>query len=132
MIKKINHIGIVVRDLDSAVETYRKGLGLEYLHTEENKDFCCKIAFLQCGEVLVELIEPTGESPSMKFLREHGEGIHHLCYEVDDIQKALEHAKVNLKTKYNEPKIGAGESRVFFLEPECICSVETEFVELKK
>ena len=132
MIKKIDHVGIVVRDVEQATAIYRDGLGLKYLRTEHNEDFRCKIAFLQCGDVLIELIEPTGDGPSKKFLETHGEGIHHVCYEVDDIQKALEHAKTNLKTDYDEPKTGAGDSRVFFLDPSRVCSVETEFVELKK
>ncbi len=132
MIKKIDHIGIVVKDLDSSVKQYQTGLGLEYLRTEENKPFNCRIAFLQCGDVLIELIEPTGEGPSMQFLQDHGEGIHHICYEVDDIYEALEHAKANLKTEYLEPKSGAGDSKVFFLDSSSVCGVETEFVELKK
>lgn len=132
MIKKIDHIGIVVANVEAAVKKYETGLGLPYLRTEYNEDFHCKIAFLQCGDVLIELIEPTGEGPSQRFLESHGEGIHHVCYEVDDINKALEHAKAHLKTDYDAPKVGAGDSRVFFLDPASVCSVETEFVELKK
>ena len=132
MIKKIDHIGIVVQNVEQAVLTYQKGLGLEYLRTEENEAYNCKIAFLQCGDVLIELIEPTGEGPSKSFLESCGEGLHHICYEVEDIQKTLNHAKTNLKTDYEEPKMGAAESRVFFLDPSSVCGVETEFVELKK
>lgn len=132
MIKKIDHVGIVVQDVEKAVVTYKDGLGLTYLRIENNEDFNCKIAFLQCGDVLIELIEPTGEGPSRKFLETRGEGIHHICYEVDDIQKALDHARQNLKTDYDEPKTGAGDSKVFFLDASSVCGVETEFVELKK
>ena len=132
MIKKIDHIGIVVRDVEQAADIYRNGLGLQYLRTEHNEDFHCKIAFLQCGDVLIELIEPTGDGPSMQFLETQGEGLHHVCYEVDDIHKALAHAKENLETDYDAPKVGAGDSRVFFLNASSVCSVETEFVELKK
>lgn len=132
MIKKIDHIGIVVENISVAVEQYRTGLGLEYSHTEENKDYNCKIAFLRCGDVLIELIEPTGDGPSLSFLESHGEGIHHICYEVNDIQAALEHACTHLKTEYAAPKTGAGDSKVFFLDPSSVCGVETEFVELKK
>ena len=132
MIKKIDHVGIVVRDVEQSAAVYRNGLGLQYIRTEHNEDFNCKIAFLQCGDVLIELIEPTGEGPSQRFLDERGEGIHHICYEVNDINEALEHAKKNLKTDYDEPKVGAADSRVFFLDASCVCGVETEFVELKK
>ena len=132
MIKKIDHIGIVVRDVEAAVKVYETGLGLAYLRTETNEAYNCKIAFLQCGDVLIELIEPTGEGPSQDFLKTRGEGLHHICYETDDIQKALTHAQQNLKTEYDAPKVGAGDSRVFFLDPASVCGVETEFVELKK
>ena len=132
MIKKIDHVGIVVRDVEQSAAVYRDGLGLQYIRTEHNEDFNCKIAFLQCGDVLIELIEPTGEGPSQSFLNEHGEGLHHICYEVDDIHAALAHAKKHLKTDYEIPKVGAADSRVFFLDSSCVCNVETEFVELKK
>lgn len=132
MIKKVDHVGIVVRNVEKSTEIYKNGLGLEYLRTEVNEAYNCKIAFLQCGDVLIELIEPTGEGPSQSFLNEHGEGIHHICYEVNDIHEALSHAKKNLKTDYEEPKIGAADSKVFFLDASCVCGVETEFVELKK
>jgi len=130
-IKKINHIGIVVENLEQAFEIYRGCLGLEFLRIEMNAEFQCKIGFLQCGEVLIELIEPTGNGPSQKFLQEHGEGLHHICYEVDDIQNALNIAKTNKMTEYNSYKNGAGDSKVFFLDSDCVCSVETEFVELR-
>lgn len=132
MIKQINHIGIVVNNLEDAIPKYEQGLRLKYLRTEENEDFHCKIAFLQCGEVLIELIEPTGSGPSQTFLQEKGEGLHHICYEVDDIDAALDMAKTNLKTDYDCPKNGAGGSKVFFLDPSSVCHVETEFVELKE
>lgn len=131
-IKKIDHIGIVVADLTKAVKSYAQNLALPYLHEETNEAYHCKIAFLHCGEVLIELIEPTGEGPSKTFLDAHGEGLHHICYEVENIQEALTEAQEQGLTDYTEAAVGAGDSRVFFLKPSAVCGVETEFVQLKK
>ena len=66
------------------------------------------------------------------FLDTHGEGLHHICYEVEDIQEALTEAQDQGMTDYTEAAVGAGDSRVFFLKPSAVCGVETEFVQLKK
>lgn len=131
-IKKIDHVGIVVKSLEKAIPTYSGVLGLKYLHTEHNEAFDCDIAFLQCGDVLIELVEPHGPSVSLDFLNERGEGINHICYEVESIKEAFDEAKVNGITDYDYPLVGAGDSRVFFLKPETVCSVTTEIVELKR
>ena len=129
-IKKIDHIGIVVANITEAAKTYAQNLALPYLHEEVSEPYHFKIAFLRCGEVLIELIEPTGEGPSKTFLDTHGEGIHHICYEVGDIQEALAKAQEKGMTDYMEAAVGAGDSRVFFLKPSAVCGVETEFVQL--
>ena len=129
-IKKIDHIGIVVANITEAAKTYAQSLALPYLHEEVSEPYHCKIAFIRCGEVLIELIEPTGEGPSKTFLDTHGEGIHHICYEVGDIQEALAKAQEKGMTDYMEAAVGAGDSRVFFLKPSAVCGVETEFVQL--
>ena len=129
-LKKIDDIGIVVANITEAAKTYAQNRALPYLHEEVNEPYHCKIAFLRCGEVLIELIEPTGEGPSKTFLDTHGEGIHHICYEVGDIQEALAKAQEKGMTDYMEAAVGAGDSRVFFLKPSAVCGVETEFVQL--
>lgn len=131
-IQKINHIGIVISDLEEGKHKFGGILGLEFLREESAEEFGCRIAFFQCGGVMIELIEPIGPGPSREFLRSHGEGLHHICYEVNSIDEALADAKAKLRTDYSVPKTGAGASRVFFLDPDSICGVETEFVELKK
>ena len=130
-IKKIDHIGIVVKSISDAIPTYERILGLEFLHKEHNEAFQCDIAFFQCGNVLVELVEPLGPSLAKTWLETNGEGINHICYEVDDINEAFQEAKENGLTDYEKPLIGAGDSKVFFLRPERLCSVQTEIVELK-
>ncbi len=130
-IKQINHIGIVVENLETGKEKFGRMLGFRHLRDENVEEFSCKIAFFQCGDVLIELVEPTGQGPADLFLKTHGEGISHMCYEVNDILEALEAAKQNHATDYETPKTGAGGSKVFFLAPESCCGVVTEFVQLR-
>ena len=92
-IKKIDHVGIVVKSIDEAAATYERNLGLKFLHKEHNEDFQCDIAFFQCGNILVELVEPLGPSLAKTWLETKGEGINHICYEVDDINEAFQEAK---------------------------------------
>ncbi len=127
MITKINHVGIVVDDYEAGKKLYGEGLGLEYLKEEEMPAHGCKIAFFHCGEVMIEVITPIGPGLSQKFLEEHGPGLHHICYETDDIDAEFEKAKTIFETDYTEPKPGANGTRVFFLKPESIGNVETEF-----
>lgn len=128
-IKKIDHIGIVVKNLEEGKKKFREALGLLHMRDEISWEFQCKIAFFRCGEVMIELIEPTGPGPGETFLQTHGEGLHHICYEVENIEHALAEVKEKLGTQYQTPKPGAGGSQVFFLDPESCCCVETEFVQ---
>ena len=132
MIKKINHIGIIVPDVEAGVKLFRDGMGMEFLRVEDLPDWKCKIAFFKCGEVLVELIEPTAEGDGTRFLQEHGGGLHHIAYEVDDIDEAHAAAKKHFAVKQDAPAPGAGDTRVFFLDEKTILNVVTEYVELKK
>lgn len=127
-IRKINHIGIVVRNLEESKRLYGDILGLEHLRDETMDNYGCRIAFFRCGEVMLEVIEPTGPGQSMTFLKDHGEGLHHVCYEVDDAELAFSEAKAFFLTDYAAPKPGAGGTKIFFLNPERIFGVETEFV----
>jgi Lactoylglutathione lyase and related lyases len=129
MIKKVNHIGIAVRNLETAIEQYKK-LGFTVDSVEELPEFSCKMAFLPCGETLIELIEPIGSA--VKYFETKDEGLHHICYEVDDIHAAFDAVGKVLPTREAAPVAGAGNTRVFFVEPEHMCNVETEFAELPK
>ena len=132
MIQKIDHIGIVVNDLDKAIKTYSDGLGLKVKMIERSEEFNVRIAFLPVGEVLVELLEPVGPGMVQDFLTQRGEGIHHICYKVPDINKALEEVGKTLKFRDQKPRPGAAGSKVAFLDPQSIFNVETEFVERKE
>jgi len=132
MIEKIDHIGIVVKDLSKAIEVYSEGLGLEVRSTEEIAEYNVKIAFLAIGEALIELIEPTGPGTSQDFLNEHGEGINHICYRVTDLRESLGELSKKLRVRDKEPRLGAAGSIVAFLDAESMFNVETELVERKR
>ena len=129
MIEKIDHIGIVVRDLEKAIKVYSDVLGLKVDRVERVEEFKVKIAFLPVGEVLVELLEPVGPGIVQDFLTEHGEGLYHICYKVTDIDKTLEEVGKKTRLRDKKPRPGGAGSRVAFLEPEDMFNVETELVE---
>jgi len=132
MIEKIDHIGIVVKNLDAAVKVYSEALGLEVKMIDRSEEFNVRIAFLPAGEVLVELLEPTGPGMIRDFLTERGEGIHHIAYRVKDIDDTLTEVGKTLTLRDREARPGGAGSKVAFLDPRSIFNVETEFVERKE
>jgi len=92
MIKKVEHIGIAVKSIEQAVGVFRDSLGIPMAKLYESEAIKTKIAFFPLGETVIELIEPLDPaSPAAKFLEKRGEGIHHICLGVDDIDAALAH-----------------------------------------
>ena len=114
---KLDHIGIAVRSLD-AVKIY-EALGLTVEHTEVVASQGVRTAFLSVGDSNLELLEPTGpDSPIAKFIEKRGEGIHHICLRVDDIDEQLARLKERGYRLINEtPVPGAHGCRVAFLHP---------------
>jgi len=114
---KLDHIGIAVRSLDAA-KIY-EALGLKVEHTEVVASQGVKTAFLSVGDSNLELLEPTGpESTIAKFIEKRGEGIHHICLRVDDIEAHLARLKAEGYRLINEsPVPGAHGCRVAFLHP---------------
>jgi len=131
MIKKIDHIGIVVKNLDKAIQVYSKALGLKVKRIERSDEFNVRIAFLPVGGVFVELLEPIGPGMIRDFLRKHGEGLHHICYGVSDIHRALEKIGKKLRLRDKKPRPGGAGSKIAFLNPKSLFNTETEFVERK-
>lgn len=120
MIKKLDHIGVAVRDIDGALEIYR-ALGLEEGEKrEEVPTQKVRAAFLMVGETRLELLEPTAEdSPIARYLSRRGPGIHHLCFEVDDLDQCLEDlAARGYRLIDRQAAPGAGGKRVAFLHPD--------------
>lgn len=131
MFKKIDHIGIAVMDLKRAVELYSKKFGLSPFKTEELKEQGIKVASFKLGDSWIELLGSTREdSPIGKFLRNRGEGLHHLCYQVENLEETLEVLKQRgLKLIDEKPRRGAGGKRIAFLHPKSTQGVLIEITE---
>ena len=133
MITKIDHLGIAVKSLDTAIPYYEKVLGLKCEGREEVESQNVKTAFFAVGEVHVELLEPTSEdSPIAKFIAKNGEGIHHVAFGTDNVLAQLAQAKENdVKVLHEEPIDGAGNKLIAFLHPKFTGGVLTEFCQPK-
>ena len=131
MIKKIDHIGIAVSDLEQQVKFYSEVFGLSCIEVEDVPDQKVKVAIFPVGEVRIELLQPTSnESPIAKFIEKKGEGIHHIAYLVDDLEgnlKKLEEKEVRLIDQ--QPRIGAGGHKIAFIHPKSTFGVLTELCE---
>jgi len=132
VIDKIHHIGVAVKSIDGALTTFRDALGLAVQGTEEMPDRGLKIAFLQVGDSLIELLEPTSDASTVaKFLRVRGEGIHHVCLQVTDIDAALAEAKAKgLQLIDETPRSGGGGGRIAFIHPSSTHGVLIELEEV--
>ena len=131
MIKKIDHIGVAVKNLKEAMRLYREGLGLEIDGTEEVKEQRVKVAFIPVGETRIELIESTDPNGIIaKFIERRGEGIHHIALEVDHIEDALQKLKERGVQLIDEkPRIGVHKMKIAFLHPRSTNGVLLELCE---
>jgi methylmalonyl-CoA/ethylmalonyl-CoA epimerase len=132
MIKKIDHIGIAVKDLDKGLSKWQEILGLRLQGRDEIKERGVKLAELDIqGGPILELISPLGEdSPLRKFLDEKGEGIHHFCFEVDDVTDAMDKLKeAGVQFVNDQPLKGASDSLIAFIHPRIFNGV---LIELKQ
>ncbi len=118
--RKIEHIGIAVHDLENSNELFSKLFGEAAYKTEEVASEGVKTSFFMCGPNKIELLEATNEnSPIAKFLEKKGEGIHHIAFDVEDIYSEIERLKLEGFTVLNEtPKKGADNKLVAFLHPK--------------
>lgn len=130
-ITKINHIAIAVPDIEDALNFWRDGLGLQVDHIEDVPSQKAKVAFLPCGDSEVELVKPSVEDTGVaKFLTERGGGMHHLCFEVDDIDAML----LQLKTKgvrlIDEVAMQLPGRKMAFIHPKSTGGVLVELYEI--
>ena len=131
MINKLDHIGIAVSDLDSALRFYVDTLGLKCTHIEELPDQKVKIAFIPAGDVNLELVQATdSESAVARFIERKGEGIQHIALLVDDIEKELRNLKEKGVALIDEkPREGAHGAKIAFLHPKSSNGVLLELCE---
>jgi methylmalonyl-CoA/ethylmalonyl-CoA epimerase len=128
MLEKINHIGIAVKSLDETLPFYRDMLDMTFLGVEEVSEQKVRVAMLTVGESKIELLEPTSpDSPVAKFLEKNGPGIHHVAYEVADIQSAIERLeREGAKMIDRTPRNGAHGTSIAFVHPKSSSGVLTE------
>jgi methylmalonyl-CoA/ethylmalonyl-CoA epimerase len=130
MIGRLNHVAIAVRDIAKASQVYKSTLGAQVSETVPQHEHGVSTVFITLPNTKIELLEPLGDnSPILKFLEKNPDGgIHHICYEVDDIIAA----RNELKSKGarvigdGEPKIGAHGKPVLFLHPKDFCGTLVE------
>jgi methylmalonyl-CoA/ethylmalonyl-CoA epimerase len=135
VIKKIDHIGIAVKNLDETIRIYKEVYGLYPIRVESLNDINVKIAFIPLGELLIELLQPTepGAGRIGKFLEEKGEGFHHIALRVEDLEQAMKKLdEANIQLRDKEPRPGGDDSRIAFIEPAFTQNVLTELVERKR
>lgn len=125
---RLDHIGIVVRDLEATAAALERTLGLK-LEGVENYQNTLRIGFLPLGAIDIELIEPlTDEGMNAQFLREHGEGIHHVAFAVQDLEASLKEALHQGARLLLPPCIGARGRRIAFLDGEGLGGTALELV----
>jgi methylmalonyl-CoA/ethylmalonyl-CoA epimerase len=133
MIGRLNHVAIAVRDLDAATRIYRETLGARVSAHLDLPDHGVTTVFVELPNTKIELLAPLGaDSPIAKFLERNPDGgIHHLCYEVDDIVVARDHLKAEGARVLGdgEPKTGAHGKPVLFLHPKDFCGTLVELEE---
>lgn len=130
-ITKINHVAIVVPDLDEALGFWRDELGLQVEKVEEVPSQKSQVAFLPLGDSEVELVKPTTEDSGIaKFLANRGAGMHHLCFEVDDIDAMLEALKAKGVRLIDETALQMEGRKVAFIHPKSANGVLIELYQL--
>lgn len=129
---RINHVAIVVEDIEAALRFWRDGLGLEVAHVEDVPDQDSVVAFLPTGQSEVELVKPTSDDSGIaRYLKRHGPGMHHICFEVDDIDQCLKRLKeMEIRLINIEPVIGTGGKKIAFIHPESTHGVLVELYQL--
>lgn len=131
MFTRIDHIGVAVEDLDAAIALYEQTAQMTLVHREVVTEQGVEAVLLDVGENHVELLAPTGpDTPVGKFLAKRGPGLHHVAYQVTDIEATLAALSAAGVTLIDQtPRIGIRQSRVAFVNPRSTGGVLTEIVE---
>jgi methylmalonyl-CoA/ethylmalonyl-CoA epimerase len=133
MVKKINHIAVIVDDIEKALIPYRKGLGLVPSEIEYVESFHVRVAFLPIGDTQIEFVQPLGNEGELAEFLKMGGGLHHIAVEVEDIHQALDHMNnVGIPMEDTVPRPGAHDSTVAFAKKEGFHGVVVELVQPAK
>ena len=131
MFGRIDHIGVAVEDLDSAIDLYEKSFEMALAHRETVESQGVEAVLLDVGDGHVELLRPLGPDTAVgKFLSRKGPGLHHVAYAVEDIDETLKRiSAAGIELIDSEARVGIRDSRVAFLHPRSTGGVLTEIVE---
>jgi methylmalonyl-CoA/ethylmalonyl-CoA epimerase len=131
MLSAIDHVGVAVPSIDSALALYRDALGMTLVHRETVADQGVDAALLDVGDSHVELLEPLGPDTAVgKFLSRRGPGLHHVAYRVGSVQETIDACvAAGMRVIDEQPRIGIRGSRVAFLHPAGTGGVLTEIVQ---
>jgi methylmalonyl-CoA/ethylmalonyl-CoA epimerase len=134
MLKKINHIAVAVNNLEEAAKFYQTILGLNLSGVEVVSTQKTKVGFFKIGESNIELVQPAEpDSPLVKYLATKGPGIHHICFEVDDVEAEVKAFLEKGATMVDQkPRPGAHNTKVAFVHPKSSSGVLIELCELPK
>jgi methylmalonyl-CoA/ethylmalonyl-CoA epimerase len=128
---KLDHIAVAVRDMEEAVRDFESRLGLKCERVEDVPAENAKVAFFDLGGAHLELITPLAEASALaRSLEQRGEGLHHICLEVQDIERTMAALKASgMRLVSETPNIGAGGSRIVFVHPKSMHGVLIELVQ---
>lgn len=128
MVKKVDHIGVAVSNLEDALKFYQEVMGLNLHGIEVVEEQKVKVAFLPIGDTEIELLESTDkEGPIAKYIEKKGEGIQHIAYRVDNIEEALDEMRnKGIRLIDEKPRYGAGGAKIAFLHPKSTYGVLIE------
>ncbi len=134
MVKKIDHIGIAVKDLTAAMKFYEEILGLKATGTEVVEEQKVRVAFLPTGDSEVELLESTSpDGPIARFIEKNGEGIQHIAFRVENLEEKLAELKnKGIRLIDEKPRYGAGGAKIAFLHPKSTYGTLIELCERKE
>lgn len=125
----VDHIGIAVNNIDASAEFYNNLFGVTISHRENVADQHIEVAFIQLPNIKIELISAmNSEGPVHRFIEKRGEGLHHICYKVPDVQAMLNHCEKNGMTLIDKsPRKGAYGKLIAFVHPKSCSGVLVEF-----
>ncbi len=128
---KISHLGIAVKSIEDSLKLYTDVFGLQLAGTEVVPEQKVRVAFLPVGESRIELLEATEpDSAVAKFIENKGEGIQHIAFQVENVEKAIEAAKeLGMRMIDEKPRKGAGGARIAFMHPKSTYGVLIELCE---
>ncbi len=131
-VKRVEHVAIAVKDIGEAMRIFQEKLGLALEYEEDFPQYRTKIAMYPVGATYLELLQATGEeSDTARWIAEKGEGLYHICLEVEDIEAALTELKAKGVGLLDErPRVGHGNSLIAFLDPRSTANVLVELAQL--